>query len=632
MSSIVKKASQFIPNLKKKGIRRKTSVNLGALLTPPATQATQSTVEPSSNEPSQSTSTDSSTQKEGEVITPKRDTPRFSFSLETSKNVTPLKAGIEDDIDPKDTSRKVSLSVVEDSEGSEEDKSDDENNYGEIDIFKSPEESASSRKHSIIQAQRRLSGITPNIIRHRSVSISAGPHLPPSSESQDAQGNAPMRIGIPVNKPVKRRKSLVLHKPNKRTLSLGATVIQNPKNLVNLSIDKTSGTVDEEIEQKVVIPTNEAKFIVGIDPKTNKLRKFRVSTVEGGEDTVEEVDELMEDGKVIPFAPEDLNTTITSSKQLPKRIKEEDRALYAQVGVNIEEITMADLCKPDLPIGEVSNNFELVKAAQDKIRKERQKRRQNRRIARQTGVSLEDIENEGEEEGVKKQKVDLLGLDNDDEPPVLHSSLKLTMKDGRISYDVDSTVVNRHARRDNDNRSVEESNPFENPITSSTYSKRKHTDRWTSDELKQFYEALSTWGTDFTFIAQLFPYRTRKQIKSKFNLEEKKFPEIIEMALKRKLPADFEKYCSDSKNKIETLEYYNNELRQVRIKHDEHMALIAEEREKAIKEDAEASRRREFEIRTGSRTMTRAEKVKELRKNEMVLGSIEDVKKQRNDA
>ena len=61
------------------------------------------------------------------------------------------------------------------------------------------------------------------------------------------------------------------------------------------------------------------------------------------------------------------------------------------------------------------------------------------------------------------------------------------------------------------------------------------------------------------------------------------------------------------------------------------MAEIVEERQKAIKEDAEASRRREIEIRTGSKPMTRAEKVKELRKNEMVLGSIDDVKKQRTE-
>ena len=205
------------------------------------------------------------------------------------------------------------------------------------------------------------------------------------------------------------------------------------------------------------------------------------------------------------------------------------------------------------------------------------------------------------------------------------------MQNGSIVVDEDSTVVNRHRNHDTSGKSREESNPFENPITSSTYSKRKHTDRWTPEELKQFYTALSTWGTDFTFIAQLFPYRTRKQIKLKFNLEEKKYPEIVEIALRRKLPADFDKYCDASKNKFETLEFYNEELKQIRLKHEQHMAEIVEERQKAIKEDAEASRRREIEIRTGSKPMTRAEKVKELRKNEMVLGSIDDVKKQRTE-
>lgn len=57
------------------------------------------------------------------------------------------------------------------------------------------------------------------------------------------------------------------------------------------------------------------------------------------------------------------------------------------------------------------------------------------------------------------------------------------------------------------------------------------------------------------------------------------------------------------------------------------MAQIAQEKERAIREDAEESRRREIEIRTGSKPMTRAERIKELRKNEMVVGSVDDVKK-----
>ena len=137
------------------------------------------------------------------------------------------------------------------------------------------------------------------------------------------------------------------------------------------------------------------------------------------------------------------------------------------------------------------------------------------------------------------------------------------------------------------------------------------------------------FGTDFSLIAQLFPHRTRKQIKSKFVLEERKFPEVIELALKRKLPVDFKRYCETTNNDIKTIEQYNEELKKVRIEHEQSMNAIAIEREKAFKEDAEANRRREIEIRTGftgSKPMTTAERRKELRKNETVVGTIDDIK------
>ena len=217
----------------------------------------------------------------------------------------------------------------------------------------------------------------------------------------------------------------------------------------------------------------------------------------------------------------------------------------------------------------------------------------------------------------------------DEDPPEASSSLKLVFNaDGKLGVSEESAIVAK-PRADVNTRSVENSNPFANPITSTTYSKRVHTDKWTPDELNQFYQALSMFGTDFSLISQLFPYRSRKQIKLKFNLEERKFPEIVELALKRKLPVDFQEYCKNIKNDIKSLEYYNEELRKVRIEHEESMNAIVLEREKALKEDAEANRRREIEIRTGAKPMTRAEKVKELRKNEMVVGSIDDMKRQR---
>ncbi|XYA01850.1 hypothetical protein QA089_004414 [Meyerozyma guilliermondii] len=524
----------------------------------------------------------------------------------------------EEALDPQDSSKGV---VSEPTKATGEGESDIEEDYGENDIFNEP---TITRRQSSVASQRRLSGITPPVVRQRLGSISAGP-----TASNVTEENAPpMRISIPVAKPTKRRRSSVAQRPTVLKTPMlrsgGATVVAEP----GPNVEKVA---------EIALETGK-KYVMGIDPKTNKLRKFRVngnaSEAEFTESVSEGVPEDEEDGEYdgpekIPVAPKNLETRITSIKQLPRMIREEDIPLLERVQLDVSDITMADLCKPTLEIGQISENFNLVKAAQKRIRNERKQRRSERLQARLERRALNDADTvklKTEESQRKKAQNELL---NHDEPASQSSGLRLKLdKSGKLGVDEDSTIVNRHRNTTNSTMSREESNPFENPVTSSTYSRRKHTDRWTPDEAIQFYNALSTWGTDFTFIAQLFPYRTRKQIKSKFNLEEKKYPEIVELALKRKLPVDFEKYCLQSNNKIESLEYYNEQLRQVRVTHEEHMALIKSERERALKEDAEANRRREIEIRTGSKPMTRAEKLKELRKNEMVVGSIDDKKRE----
>lgn len=47
-------------------------------------------------------------------------------------------------------------------------------------------------------------------------------------------------------------------------------------------------------------------------------------------------------------------------------------------------------------------------------------------------------------------------------------------------------------------------------------------------------QALSQFGTDFEMIAGLFPHRTRRQIKAKFNREDKLFPQVVTDALMRR--------------------------------------------------------------------------------------------------
>jgi len=51
--------------------------------------------------------------------------------------------------------------------------------------------------------------------------------------------------------------------------------------------------------------------------------------------------------------------------------------------------------------------------------------------------------------------------------------------------------------------------------------KKEKSEKWSQEETDKFYKALQIFGTDFSIIAKLLPGRTRKQIKNKFNREEK---------------------------------------------------------------------------------------------------------------
>ncbi|KAL5563052.1 hypothetical protein UlMin_032799 [Ulmus minor] len=55
--------------------------------------------------------------------------------------------------------------------------------------------------------------------------------------------------------------------------------------------------------------------------------------------------------------------------------------------------------------------------------------------------------------------------------------------------------------------------------------------RWSKQDTELFYEAVRQFGTDFSMIQQLFPGRTRHQIKSKFKKEERQHPLLLSEAV-----------------------------------------------------------------------------------------------------
>eukprot|EP00826_Nyctotherus_ovalis_P043612 TRINITY_DN4611_c0_g1_i1.p1 TRINITY_DN4611_c0_g1~~TRINITY_DN4611_c0_g1_i1.p1 ORF type:complete len:265 (+),score=59.04 TRINITY_DN4611_c0_g1_i1:229-1023(+) len=63
--------------------------------------------------------------------------------------------------------------------------------------------------------------------------------------------------------------------------------------------------------------------------------------------------------------------------------------------------------------------------------------------------------------------------------------------------------------------------------------RKEKSEKWLPEETERFYKALQIFGTDFSIIVRLLPGRSRKQIKNKFNREERENPEKIDSILKQ---------------------------------------------------------------------------------------------------
>jgi len=174
------------------------------------------------------------------------------------------------------------------------------------------------------------------------------------------------------------------------------------------------------------------------------------------------------------------------------------------------------------------------------------------------------------------------------------------MIDGVIVVDQRSLQVNRHARAAQEAGELEEheENDFTHHTTSATYLRRNmRPQQWTDEETNKFFWALSMFGTDFETIARMFPGKTRKHIKLKFNREERAAPARIQSALvgQKTVGMDMDEYKRHTGSEYETAEAIYAEQK----KAEEEF----EARQKALQEakDEEARKRREELFGSGNK-------------------------------
>lgn len=149
-------------------------------------------------------------------------------------------------------------------------------------------------------------------------------------------------------------------------------------------------------------------------------------------------------------------------------------------------------------------------------------------------------------DGVEPSAEEAIAAATEVQPTTDGVRLRIDEATGEIMVDEATLTIDRHAAAQAAaaDQIIEEQVDLKSKINRMTWMnerKRDKVDRipvqysksdpWSEEETERFYDALKMFGTDFMIISKMFPPKTRRHIKLKFNREERADPERINAAL-----------------------------------------------------------------------------------------------------
>ncbi|OBT51265.1 hypothetical protein VE04_08628 [Pseudogymnoascus sp. 24MN13] len=257
----------------------------------------------------------------------------------------------------------------------------------------------------------------------------------------------------------------------------------------------------------------------------------------------------------------------------PERGKSAPRRVRSAVDQEIDHSTikMADLCK-DLKIGKKFSKHDEIK---------------QRDIDRKAKAKL------------RRENPELVGASDDERPsattrsatetPIQTTSVgpRMRLVDGQIVIDESSLNLDRHklAAANAGVMEIIEENEFTRITTSGTFMKREKNIFWDLEAEEKFYVGLRMFGTDFEMISKMFPDRNRRQIKLKFNKEERLYPSKINSALLgEKVPINFDEYKSHTGLEYEDVAVINAEREEIEAEQNAEEARVEAELAEATRQ------------------------------------------------
>jgi Myb DNA-binding like len=139
-------------------------------------------------------------------------------------------------------------------------------------------------------------------------------------------------------------------------------------------------------------------------------------------------------------------------------------------------------------------------------------------------------------ESVERKPIDL--KDEVTPPPTITETalavpqLRLNAK-GEMVLDESSLVVENEEEKKNRILLANTNVVYHDELSANYgyYKRQQRTKEWPQEETIKFYRCLNTVGTDFSLMLNLFPKRSRRDLKLKFKKEEKNNPHLVDKAL-----------------------------------------------------------------------------------------------------
>jgi transcription factor TFIIIB component B'' len=236
------------------------------------------------------------------------------------------------------------------------------------------------------------------------------------------------------------------------------------------------------------------------------------------------------------------------------------------IEVDIRQVKMGDLIK-DMRIGKkFSRHDELLE-------RERMKRQKNYMAKKLKGTGLDSLANSNDGSRASSNAAtpapdqgEAPPTPREDQPAATVVAPQFQIINGQIVLNSNSLQFDRHAHAAERAGEMEEEieDEFTHHTTSSTYMKRQtKSNNWTPVETEKFYHALGMFGTDFQIISRMFPDKTRRHIKLKFNREERLHPQRVNAALvgTKTVAMDMDEYKSHTGQEYETVDAITAEHR-----------------------------------------------------------------------